>query len=75
MIRINTNKKVIENLPPHIFSNLGINQIAYIKNVTIDGEACFTVYAADGQEISQFDEFADAEEFIKYSNLMPITVH
>ncbi len=75
MIKINADRKAIENLPPHIFSNLGLNQIAYIKPLNDHGDMYFAVHAADGKEISYFSDKSEAEDFIKLQNLMAITVH
>lgn len=75
MIKINADRKVIENLPPQVLSNLGMNQIAYIKAELRDNEVSFNVFAADGNEIMAFDNMQEAQDFIKVNNLMPITVH
>ncbi len=75
MIKINADRKVIENLPPQVLSNLGMNQIAYIKTELRENELSFSVFAADGNEIIAFDNMQEAKDFIRLSNLMPMTVH
>ncbi|MCB9963597.1 MAG: hypothetical protein H6857_01475 [Rhodospirillales bacterium] len=72
MIKINADRKVIENLPPHILSSLGMNQIAYVRHTEDD---LYTVHAADGTEVSTFRNPLEAEDFIRLNNLTPITVH
>ena len=75
MIKINADRKVIENLPPHIFSNLGLNQIAYMKTTSHEDMIIYSLYGADGQQISTFSDKEEAEDYLRTHELMPITVH
>ncbi len=73
-MKINADRKTIENLPPHVLSNLGLNQIAYVRkdHETPDD---YLVYGADGQVLYTCETLKDAEEHIKMNNMMLITLH
>ena len=75
MIKINASRKIVENLPPEIFFNLGIDQIAYIKTQCADGNCYYAVHSAKGDEISIFDTHEEAQDFIRFNRMMPITLH
>ena len=71
-MKINADRKVIENLPPHIFSNLGIDQIAY---VTENENQEYLVHAADGNIIYACNSLEEAEDHIKLKDMISITLH
>lgn len=75
MIKIKAQKEVIQNLPPQVFSNLGVDQIAYVRPVEENEHQFFAVHAANGQEMMVFDNPIEATDFIRMNNLYPITVH
>lgn len=74
-MKIQADKKHLENLPAHAISSLGVNQIAYIKPVEEEGRKAYAVYAADGTQLSIMDDRETAEELISYNNLQQVTVH
>lgn len=76
MIRIEGKRSALKNLPPHIMSSIGVNQIAYIVSQhDEDNELLHTVYAADGSEILVTGDMEEAEDAIRMHNLHRVTVH
>lgn len=57
------------------FMALGLNQIAYVKAVEIEGEAVFAVHAADGTEIGVLDSREIAFAACAQHELEPLSVH
>lgn len=54
---------------------LGINQVAFIKTVTEDGDERFVVHAADGTAVRVFPTRELAELAIRQNDLQPLSVH
>ena len=55
------------------FLNIGLHQVAYIKPA--DGDQNFTIYAADGSQISVMDSYDNAINIIRVNDLYPVTLH
>jgi hypothetical protein len=54
---------------------LGIQDIAYIKRVDIDGSAAYAVHAADGTQIVVLAQRDLAFATIRQHDLEPLSVH
>jgi hypothetical protein len=54
---------------------LGLEQLAYVKPVTIDGQTAFAVHAADGTEIAVMSDRAIAVAAVQQHDLEPVSVH
>lgn len=54
---------------------LGIEQLAYVKPVTIKGDALFAVHAADGTEIAVIADRDVAFAAVRQHSLEPVSVH
>ena len=54
---------------------LGLEQIAYVKPVEIEGDAAFAVHAADGTQIAIMKSRAQAVAAIRHHDLEPLSVH
>ncbi len=57
------------------FKVLGLEQLAYVNQVTVDGETAFAVHAADGTEIAIVSDRAVAYAAIRQYELEPVSVH
>jgi hypothetical protein len=53
----------------------GIEDIAYIKRVEIDGSAAYAVHAADGTQIAVLSERDLAFATVRQHDLEPLSVH
>ena len=54
---------------------LGLDEIAYIKEIIEDGENFFGIFAADGEQIGTASEFELARAMTMQSDLHPVNVH
>jgi len=54
---------------------LGLQQVAYIKAVVVDGRALYAVHAADGREIAMMASREVAQVAVRQNDLEPVSVH
>ncbi|MCZ4281533.1 DUF1150 family protein [Kiloniella laminariae] len=54
---------------------LGLEAVAYVKAVDVDGEACFGIFAADGTEITVVTNRDVAFAAVRQQDLEPLSVH
>ena len=77
------NDRVTDNVPIDLndkFSNsdliyLGLDELAYVKQIIEDGENIFGIFAADGEQIGMAPEFELARAMAIQSDLYPVNVH
>lgn len=72
--------KVIETehtaqITPQDLMVLGLQRVAYIKPVEIDGQTAFAVHAADGTKIAVMRERNLAYVAVRQNDLEPVSVH
>lgn len=71
---MNQTERAIQ-IPPRDFMLLGIEQMAYVKPVEIDGHTAFAVHAADGTEIAVLAQRDLAFATVRQHDLEPVSVH
>ncbi|MFD2204561.1 DUF1150 family protein [Kiloniella antarctica] len=54
---------------------LGLEVVAYVKPVDVEGDACFGIYAADGTEITVVGDRDVAFAAVRQQDLEPLSVH
>jgi hypothetical protein len=54
---------------------LGLQEVAYIKPVVVDGRTVYAVHAADGREVVVMAEREVALATIRQNDLEPLSVH
>jgi hypothetical protein len=64
--------ELLKELTIQDFLDVGLNQVAYIK---CSKDKSFSVYAADGSQISVMDSYDTAVASIRVNDLFPVTVH
>lgn len=57
------------------FAALGIEHVAYVVPVTLDGVVAYAVHSADGQRLEIAPSRARALVLIRENDLEPVTVH
>ncbi len=57
------------------FQVLGLEQLAYIKQITVRGETAFAVHAADGTEMAVMPDREIACAAVRQHDLEPVSVH
>ena len=57
------------------FAALGVQQIAYVKTVTVDGELAHAVFAANGKPLAAVADRETAFAIVRQNDLEPVSVH
>lgn len=65
----------IRHLSTEQLQALGMAQMAYVKPVTVDGEAAFAIHAADGTPMALAGDREVAFAAIRQHEMMPTLVH
>ena len=63
------------NLTDQDLTLLGIEQLAYVKPITVKGDSLFSVHAADGTEIAVIADRDVAFAAVRQHSLEPVSVH
>ncbi|HEY5210400.1 MAG TPA: DUF1150 family protein [Stellaceae bacterium] len=64
-----------KQLPAQEFVTLGMQNLAYIKPVTVNDHLAFAIHAADGTPMAVLDDRLIAEAAIRQHELEPLSVH
>lgn len=56
------------------FQAFGVEQLAYIRPMTIDGAAVFAICAADGRQLAVHDNQGGAIALTRQNELVPLTL-
>ena len=81
MTTINTNAPIDlrqrgeQIMSDHDLATLGLEHVAYIRPVELDGEAAYSVHAADGTEIAVLSDRNVAFATIRQHDMYPVCVH
>jgi hypothetical protein len=65
----------IQTMTPAAFAALGMEQIAYIKPIVVDGQTGFGIYTANGQQVAVMPNRDLAIEAVRQNDLAPLLVH
>jgi hypothetical protein len=75
MNKIDSERKVLQNLTPEDFLSFGLNRIAYIKPVSHDDRIVYSLHAADGQLLTTQETPEIVVMMAKDNHLAPVIVH
>jgi hypothetical protein len=73
-----TSSLVVENLKhlsPQDWTDFGVNDVAYMKRVTLEGLPRYSIHAANGQPLAVMDTCEVAKAAIRQNELEPLSVH
>jgi hypothetical protein len=59
----------------HDLAALGLQEVAYVKPVSVEGNTAYAVHAADGTEIAVMADRDIAFAAIRQNDLRPVSVH
>ena len=65
----------LKSISPKEFALWGIQDIAYIRPVTVEGERAFAVHAADGTPVAMMKSLELAQAAVRQNDLEPLSVH
>lgn len=54
---------------------LGLNNVAYVRDVEVDGATAFGIFAANGQQLAILPDRETAEAAVWENGLAPVTIH
>ena len=57
------------------FILLGVDQVAYVKPVDVEGKRAYSIHAADGTAMKLVADYETAFAAIRQHNLEPVPVH
>ncbi len=76
----NNVRNFLRGLSPHDFLRIGVNEIAYVRPLSVAGalagdeKQAFAVYAADGTQLSVLDSMDMAMATLRHNDLVPVTI-
>ena len=65
----------VRNLSPADLGQLGMQQLAYVKPVIVNGAHAFAIHAADGTPMAVAQDFGVAIAAIVQHEMVPAQVH
>lgn len=65
----------VRHLTPAQLLELGIAQLVYLRQGTVDGEAAYAIHAADGSAVAVVEDIELAIELVAEHGLIFATVH
>jgi hypothetical protein len=70
-----TNVERIRALSPQDLLMLGVKDMAYLKDIEVDGETVVGLFAANGQQIAVVEDRQTAVAAAWQNGLAPMTLH
>jgi hypothetical protein len=65
----------LRQITPKEFALLGMQDIAYIRRVLVEGGVGFAIHAADGTQVAVLPDRATAFATVRQHDLEPLSVH
>ena len=65
----------IRDISQHELGLLGVQDLAYVKRVAVEGKIRYAIHAADGTEIAVLDNRDIAFATLRQHDLEPMSVH
>ena len=65
----------LRHITPKEFALLGMQDVAYIKRVTMEEGSAFAIHAADGTQVALLPEREIALATVRQHDLEPLSVH
>jgi hypothetical protein len=65
----------LRHITPKEFALLGMQDLAYVKRVSVNDSAAYAVYAADGTQVAVLPDRDLAFATVRQHDLEPLSVH
>ena len=65
----------IRHMSARELAHFGMQDIAYIKHVIVNGDAGYAIHAADGTQIAELPDWGIAHATVRQHDLEPLSVH
>lgn len=66
---------LFRHLSPEDFAAFGVDHLAYVKPVQVNGVPAFAVHAADGTPLTVLPDREVASAAVRQNDLEPVSVH
>lgn len=70
-----TSPAIVRDLSPEDFAAFGVDHLAYVKPVLVNGVAAFAIHAADGTPLTVLPDRDIASAAVIQNDLEPVSVH
>lgn len=67
--------EAIETISRQDFLALGMNHLAYIKSVELEGKPAYAVFAADGSQLAVMPNRDVAAAAVRQHDMEPVSIH
>ncbi len=71
----NSTSKILKNLSAQDFLSFGVHDVAYVREIDVDGQAGYAVHAADGTPLSVLNSLDEALNIIEHNDLETAILH
>jgi hypothetical protein len=75
MIMNNNDVEKLKHISPKEFTYWGLQDVAYIRRVAVNGEPAYSVHAADGTPMAVMPKLDVAQAAVRQHDLEPLSVH
>lgn len=65
----------LRHITPKEFALLGMQDLAYVKRITVNDGAAFAIHAADGTQVALLPDREIAFATVRQHDLEPVSVH
>jgi hypothetical protein len=72
---MNATQEFLRQLSPKDFAVFGVDHVAYVKPVEVEGAPSFAIHAADGTQLAVLPARDIAFATIRQHDLEPVSVH
>lgn len=72
--KIEQGRHLLRHLTSQAFLTLGVNQIAYVRSVSVNGQTAYALHAADGSALTVIDSLDGAIMAARQNDLEPVTL-
>jgi hypothetical protein len=69
------NTENLKHISPQEFAALGVQGVAYIKAVVVNGTSAYAIHAADGTQLALVPNREVALATVRQNELEPLSVH
>ncbi len=67
--------ETLRDISTQDFAMLGVQDVAFVKPVRVDGEAVYSIHAADGTEMGVVSNREVAFAAVRQHDMEPLSVH
>ncbi|MBT5415538.1 MAG: DUF1150 family protein [Rhodospirillaceae bacterium] len=69
------NTEIFKSLTVEQFALLGMRDVAYVKDVRVEGQAAYAIHSADGNAVAVLANRDVAFATVRQNELEPVSVH